>query len=93
MTSKSFNQKSVGTSFETKSGVTDLSDLAKGSLIADSSMSGGNMVTDKAGPLQLGAPGTASEQTATNLLGEALAQNNVTDPASAPQGHNPKEVH
>jgi hypothetical protein len=93
MVSKSFTKKSLGQSFEESSGVSDLSSLATGSLLADESMSGGNMVTAKQGSLQTAAPGTASEQTATNILGDDLNANHVTDPASAPQTNDRKEVH
>lgn len=95
MATKGFTKNSTGQDFtQMSSGVTDLSDLAKDSILAKESMAGGNMVTDKQGPLQMAAPGIQSEQTATNLLGEVLAKNNVPDPADdGIMGHNPKEVH
>jgi hypothetical protein len=94
MASKGFTKNSSGKSFEEKSnGVTDLSDLAKGSLMAGESMSGGNMVTAKQGSLQLAAPGTPSEQTATNILGEDLSANHIHDPASEPTSDYTKDVH
>lgn len=94
MASKGFTKNSSGKSFEEMSnGVTDLSDLAKGSLMAGESMSGGNMVTAKVTSLQDAAPGTVSEQTATNILGEDLNANHIHDPAACPQTNDRKEVH
>jgi hypothetical protein len=94
MASKGFTKNSSGKSFEEKSnGVTDLSDQAVGSLMAGESMSGGNMVTAKATSLQLAAPGTPSEQTATNILGEELNVNHIYDPAASAQTNDRKEIH
>jgi hypothetical protein len=83
MASKSFNQNSTGKSFEKmSSGVTDLSELAKDSLLGHSSMAGGNTVTAKEGPEQMAAPGSPSELTETNILGKEFDQNHVMDPTS-----------
>jgi hypothetical protein len=81
-----FSRKSCGSSFEEKSnGVTDLSALAENSLLAGSSQSGGNTLSAKATSLQLATPGTPSEQTGVNVVGDALDDvSHVTDPASAP---------
>jgi hypothetical protein len=85
MTSKSFSQNSTSKSFEKmSSGVTDLSELAKDSLLGHSSMSGGNTITAKEGPEQMGTPGTPSELTGTSILGKELDANHVTDPTSIP---------
>jgi hypothetical protein len=94
MASKSFMQNSSGKTFEEKSnGVTDLSDLAKGSLMCGESMSGGNMVTAKVTSEQLAAPGTPSEQTSTNVLGHDFDANHIHDPATTPVTNDRKEVH
>lgn len=94
MASKSFTKNSSGQTFEEKSnGVTDLSDLAKGSILAGESMNGGNMITAKDTSLQMAAPGTPSEQTSTNVLGTDFSANHVQDPAATPQSNHRKEVH
>jgi hypothetical protein len=94
MASKGFTKCSSGKSFEEKSnGVTDLSDLAVGSLMCGESMAGGNMVTAKVTSEQLAAPGTPSEQTSTNILGQDLNANHVYDPAATPQTNDRKEIH
>jgi hypothetical protein len=94
MASKGFTTNSSGKSFEEKSnGVTDLSDLAVGSLMCGESMSGGNMITAKVTSQQLAAPGTPSEQTGTNVLGQDFDANHIYDPAAVPQSDDRKEVH
>jgi hypothetical protein len=94
MASKGFTKNSSGKSFtETSNGVTDLSSLAEGSILAGSSQSGGNMITDKTTSLQLATPGTVSEQTDTNALGAHLAATPLSDPAAAPSQNFRKEVH
>lgn len=94
MASKSFTQNSSGKTFEEKSnGVTDLSSLADGSLLAHESMAGGNLISAKKGSLQEAAPGSISEQTDTNVLGTNLDANHVPDPAAAPAKSHRKEVH
>jgi hypothetical protein len=94
MASKNFTQNSSGKTFEEMSnGVTDLSALAEDSLLAGSSMNGGNMITAKKTSLQMAAPGTPSEQTDTNVLGADFSANHVYDPAATPQTNDRKEVH
>ena len=79
-----FTGQSCGKSFEEKSGVQDLSDLATGALLAGSSQAGGNTSTPKNTSLQLAAPGTPSEQTSTNVNGDELDDTNrISDPAAA----------
>jgi hypothetical protein len=83
MASKNFNQNSSGQSFEaTSNGYTDLSALSADALVGHESMAGGNTVTAKEGDLQMAAPGTQSEQTATNILGKKFDANEVTDPTA-----------
>jgi hypothetical protein len=84
--SPSFEGHSCGRSFDEPSGVQNLSDLADGALLAGSSQSGGNTISAKSTYLQTGTPGSVSEQTAVNLVGEDLDDvSHVTDPLSGPK--------
>lgn len=92
MTAKSFDQHSCGQSFTDQSGVTDLSSLAVGSLLAHTSQAGGNTTVAKAGYLQ-NAAGTKSEQTSTDLMGNDLESGVITDPVpGVPQYSAPNRV-
>ena len=94
MASKGFTKNSSGKSFtETSNGVTDLSSLADNSILAGSSMAGGNTISAKATSLQVSAD-ISSEQTGTNMLGVDLANDSkVVDPAAGPSQNYTREVH
>lgn len=94
MASKGFTKNSSGKTFEEKSsGVTDLSDQATGSILGGSSMVGGNMISGKSTSLQTPTPGSDSEQTSTNILGQSFDANNVPDIAAVPEKKMRKETH
>lgn len=75
---------SCGSGFEeTSSGYSDMTDLARGSLLGfGESQAGGNMITDR-DPRTTGALGTPSEQTNVDSPFTPPGGNHVPDPAAA----------